>query len=363
MILFFISLPACNNFITGKKRVCFHNPQGLWPQDITPHPRQDPSELPGLQSWAEDMGPGLLCFCPGRAEGGGRASGVGLQRVGLGEAACNWHVSASQLMGRHGEGASSTKHTAALRPSGQGNCRGGASLPQWQQCSPRCSPPRCTPRCRRSAHSTGYTWHAHHGPLCTTSPSGDLLPLGSLEKSQGSKRSPKMGEGFRVAAQPGSSWQRQRWHVSCPCHHLFPRITSRRNGQLGSQTKQWRQSKPLLTSLLRHHLPRGSLCQHQPNSGPSGFFFLTGQRSPIQRASSSWKPVSFVLGGSACSTPHPPTPASATKYVHINHKGFGRCAISTEKKEKERKKGRKHGEPKESKCWIRACWISVCLVA
>lgn len=200
-----------------KKKVCFHNPQGLWPQDITPHPRQDPSELPGLQSWAEDMGPGLLCFCPGRAEGGGRASGVGLQRVGLGEAACNWHVSASQLMGRHGEGASSTKHTAALRPSGQGNCRGGASLPQWQQCSPRCSPPRCTPRCRRSAHSTGYTWHAHHGPLCTTSPSGDLLPLGSLEKSQGSKRSPQMGEGFRVAAQPGSSWQR---HVDMSHAHV-----------------------------------------------------------------------------------------------------------------------------------------------
>ena len=218
------------------------------------------------------MGPGLLCFCPGRAEVGGGASGVGLQRVGLGEAACNRRVSASQLMGRHGEGASTTKRTAALRPSVQGNCRGRSSLPRWQQCSPRCSPPRCTSRCRRSAHSTGYTWHARHGPLCTTSPSGDLLPLGLLEKSQGSKRNPQMGEGFRVVAQPGSSWQRQGWRVSRPCHHLFPHITSRRNGQLGSQTGQWRQSKPLLTSLLRHHLPRGSLCQHQPNSGPSGFF-------------------------------------------------------------------------------------------
>ena len=256
MILFFISIPACNNFITGKKKkfnlsreptrlICFHNPQGLWPQDVTPHPRQDPSELPGLQSWAEDAGPGLLCFCPARAEGEVGTVGWGLQRVGLEEAACNRRVSASQLMGRHGEGASTAKRTAALHVQGSTpNCRSRCSLPRWQQCSPRCSPPSCTSRCPRSAHSTGYTWHAREGPLCTTSPSGDLLPLGLLEKSQGSKRSPQMGEGFQVAAQPGSSWQRQSWRVSRPCHHLLPHITSRRNGQLGSQTEQWRQSKP-----------------------------------------------------------------------------------------------------------------------
>ena len=98
-------------------------------------------------------------------------------------------------------------------------------------------------------------------------------------------------------------------------------------------------ASPLLISLHRHHLPRGSLCQPQPNSGPSGFF--THRTEISHPGSIPQLEASVICPGWAClfHPPPPHTPAPATKYVHINHKGFGRCAITTEKNKERREEG------------------------
>ena len=57
--------------------------------------------------------------------------------------------------------------------------------------------------------------------------------------------------------------------------------------------------------------------------------------------------ASVICSGQACLFYPLPTPASATTYVHINHKGFGRCAITTEKKKK-RKEGSTERQRKAS---------------
>ena len=65
-------------------------------------------------------------------------------------------------------------------------------------------------------------------------------------------------------------------------------------------------ASPLLISLCRHHLPRGSFCQHQPNSGPSGFF---SHRTEISHPGSIPQlEASVICPGWACLFhPHPHT--------------------------------------------------------
>lgn len=294
--LFFISLPAFNNFIPRKKNlnlsrelkrlICFPNPQGSWP-----HPGVSPSFLgrtpqSSLGSRAEllsSLGPGLLCVSAGpRAGGACGNSGVWLWRVGgggWGKAARNRCVSASQLMGRHlGRGLHRQTAEALRVWVSEPNCRNGALLTATAAMQPSVvssavhfkMPPL---RALHSSHLAFSCWPtAHHITLW-----GSSVPR--WRRARDPKEAPRWGRGGgRLAplsyerlpnSRVGSS-------VSCPCHRSLLPITSQKKWWTRFPERAVKaEPAPSWPPLLRRHHPRGGLSEHQPGSGPSGVFSST----------------------------------------------------------------------------------------